>query len=239
MHLLKIDDVSYSYDGVVNVLDHVSFDVEEGAVVGLIGPNGSGKSTLIKNVFDLLRLQAGTVTIDGVPHRTPAAKTRATYLSSNDYLPEFLTPREYLRTMSSLYGIAVDHEQAQELFRRFAMPGRYDHLVEDFSHGMRKKTQLVSALVMRRPLTVIDETLNGIDLEALQIAETEFRRLRDEGRSILLCTHDFAVLERLADRVVLLDLGQVVHDSPTSDLLAEHGSLSAMVFHHLGHEATD
>ncbi|MCS0636449.1 ABC transporter ATP-binding protein [Streptomyces sp. LP05-1] len=234
MTLLDVQNVSYSYDGIVNVLADVSFSVEEGTITGLVGPNGSGKSTLIKNIFDLVRLQSGSLRIGGHPHDSPEAKTLGMYLSSNDYLPEFLTAREYLTLMGRLFGVAADHAEAEELFRRFSMEGRYDHLIEDFSHGMRKKTQLVSSLVLRRPLTVIDETLNGIDLEALHLSEREFRRVRDEGRSIVLCTHDFAVLERLADRIVFLDLGQVVCDRPTQELVAAHGSVTTMVFDHLG-----
>ncbi|MFJ6728007.1 ATP-binding cassette domain-containing protein [Streptomyces sp. NPDC091281] len=233
MSLLNVNDVSYSYDGIVNVLLDVSFTVEEGTIVGLVGPNGSGKSTLIRNIFDLVRLQSGTIRIGDHEHTRPEAKKLGMYLSSNDYLPEFLTAREYISMIGKLFDLTVDHDEVIGLFRRFSMEGRYDHLIEDYSHGMRKKTQLVSALVMRRPLTVIDETLNGIDLEALHLAEREFRRVRDAGRSILLCTHDFAVLERLADRTLFLDLGHVVCDEPTEDLVEEHGSLSAMVFHHL------
>lgn len=233
MSLLNVSDVSYSYDGIVNVLLDVSFTVEAGTIVGLVGPNGSGKSTLIKNVFDLVRLQSGSVRIDGHEHARPEAKQLAMYLSSNDYLPEFLTGREYISMMGKLFGLDVDHQAAAHLFRTFAMAGRYDDLIEDYSHGMRKKTQLVSALVVRPPLAIIDETLNGIDLEALHLAEREFGQIRDEGRSILLCTHDFALLERLADRIVFLDLGHVVRDEPTKDLVGEHGSLAAMVFDHL------
>lgn len=234
MTLLHVRNVSYSYDGTVNVLANVSLSVGEGTIVGLVGPNGSGKSTLIKNVFDLVRLQSGALRLGGHDHTSVAAKSVGMYLSSNDWLPEFLTAREYLTLLGDLFRVEVDHDEAREHFRKFSMAGRYDDLVEDYSHGMRKKTQLVSALVLRRPLTVIDETLNGIDLEALHLSEREFRRIRAEGRSILLCTHDFAVLERLADRVVFLDLGQVVSDRPTHEVIAEHGSVSAMVFDHLG-----
>ncbi|MFG2756639.1 ABC transporter ATP-binding protein [Streptomyces wuyuanensis] len=233
MSLLNVSDVTYSYDGIVNALLDVSFTVEEGTIVGLVGPNGSGKSTLIRNIFDLVRLQSGGIRIGGHDHDRPEAKQLAMYLSSNDYLPEFLTAREFVSMMGQLFGVDVDHDKAIGLFRKFSMEGRYDDLIEDFSHGMRKKTQLVSALVMRRPLTVIDETLNGIDLEALHFAEKEFRRVRDEGRAILLCTHDFAVLERLADRIVFLDLGVMIYDKPTKDLVAEHGSVAAMVFDYL------
>ncbi|MFY1676942.1 MULTISPECIES: ATP-binding cassette domain-containing protein [unclassified Streptomyces] len=233
MTLLDVNDVSYSYDGIVNVLLDVSLTVEEGSIVGLVGPNGSGKSTLIKNIFDLVRLQTGSVRLGGYEHTRPEAKKAAMYLSGNDYLPEFLTAREYVSMMGRLFDVDIDHDAGLSLFRRFSMDGRYDHLVADYSHGMRKKTQLVSSLVVRRPLTVVDETLNGIDLEALQLCEEEFRRVREEGRSVLLCTHDFAVLERLADRTVFLDLGNVVYDAPTPELIADHGSLSAMVFDYL------
>ncbi len=233
MSLLTVSDVSYSYDGSVNVLLDVSFSVEEGEIVGLIGPNGSGKSTLIRNVFDLVCLQSGSIRIGGKEHTMPEAKRVGMYLSSNDYLPEFLTAREYITMIGELLEFDVDHGEAIGLFRKFSMEGRYDDLIEDYSHGMRKKTQLVSALVMCRQLTVIDETLNGIDLEALALAEKEFRRIRNSGHSILLCTHDFAVLERIADRILFLDLGHIVCGGATGDLIAEHGSLGAMVFDYL------
>ena len=230
MTMLDVSGLSYSYDGLTPVLDDVSLRVEDGTIVGLIGPNGSGKSTLIKNVLDLLRLQSGTVAVAGHAHSSTAARSSAAYLASNDYLPQFLTAREYVHTLAKLYGERVDDAAARELFARFSMEGRYDDLIEDYSHGMRKKTQLVSALLLRRPLTVIDETLNGIDVEALHLAEQQLRALRDDGRAILLCTHDFPLLERLADRIVFLDLGQVVTEGATADLVAEHGSLADLVF---------
>jgi ABC-2 type transport system ATP-binding protein len=98
---------------------------------------------------------------------------------------------------------------------------------------MRKKTQLVAALLVRRRLTVIDETLNGVDLEALHLAEQELAGLRDEGRSVLLCTHDFPVLERIADEIVFLDHGRVVFNAPTEGLVDEYGSLERMVYGYL------
>jgi len=234
---LQVKNVKYSYDGSVNVLDDVSFTIGEGTIVGLIGPNGSGKSTLIKNIFDLLRLQSGSISVDVHEHASAAARSKAMYLASNDYLPEFLSAREYITLLGKLYHLEVDHSKAIDLCRRFSMEGRYDDLIADYSHGMRKKIQLISALLMRRPLTVIDETLNGIDLEALHLSEQEFRRLRDEGLSILLCTHDFALLERLADRIIFLDLGDMVLDDLTDNLTARHGSLATMVFDHLESDA--
>ncbi|GAA1689775.1 ABC transporter ATP-binding protein [Glycomyces endophyticus] len=233
MNDLEITGLTYSYGREAKALDGVGFAVPRGSIVGLLGPNGSGKSTLIRNVFDLLRSQSGTITVDGLPHTAPEAKRKAVYLSSNDYLPEFLTAAEYTAMIARFYGLEADRESALDLCSRFAMDGRYDDLIEDYSHGMRKKTQLMTALLVRRRLTVIDETLNGIDLEAMHLAEKELAGLRDDGLSVLLCTHDFPVLERLADRIVFLDRGRVVHDAPTAELVADHGSLDTMVRSHL------
>ena len=234
MTALEVRSVGFAYEAGVRVLDDVSLRVEAGQVVGLVGPNGSGKSTLIRTVFDLLAAQSGRIDIDGQAHTTPTAKERSLYLPSDDHLPQFLTGREYLDMIGALYRRGTG--DAAELFTRFGMQGRLDDLIEDYSHGMRKKTQLVSALVMRRPLTVIDETLNGIDVESLRLCEKELSRLRADGGAVLLCTHDFALLERLADRVVFLDLGRIVADDSTPALLEQHGSLAAMVFAHLDAE---
>ncbi|MEV3938958.1 ABC transporter ATP-binding protein [Glycomyces sp. NPDC049804] len=233
MNDLEITGLSYSYGRDVKALDDVGFSVPRGSIVGLLGPNGSGKSTLIKNVFDLLQSQSGSITVAGAPHTTSQAKREAIYLSSNDYLPEFLTAAEYAAMIARFYDLEVEHDLARELFSEFSMDGRYDDLIENYSHGMRKKAQLMVALLVRRRLTVIDETLNGIDIEALHLAEKELAGLRDEGLSVLLCTHDFPVLERLADEIVFLDHGRTVYNAPTSALVAEHGSLERMVYDYL------
>ncbi|WP_375433457.1 ATP-binding cassette domain-containing protein [uncultured Friedmanniella sp.] len=231
--VLDVAHLSYSYDNAGHVLDDVSFSLTGSEIVGLVGPNGSGKSTLIKNIFDLLRSQSGSITVAGHEHGSAAAKAAATYLASNDYLPEFLTAREYVDLLARMYGVAVDADEMRALFARYSMAGRYDDLIENYSHGMRKKTQLVAALLMRRPLMVVDETLNGMDLEALHLCEADLRGLRAAGHTVLLCTHDFALLERLADRVLFLDLGQLVFDEPTARLVAREGSLATAVFDHL------
>lgn len=235
-NVLEVRDLTYSYDGVVNALHEISFDVPRGKVVGLIGPNGSGKSTLIKNVFDLLAAQSGQIIVNGHRHTTARAKRDAVYLASNDYLPEFLSPREYYSVLGKLYGIAPDHDRARSYFRDFSMAGRYDDLIAGFSHGMRKKTQLVAALVLRRPLTVIDETLNGVDLEAMRLAERELVELHEEGNAVLLCSHDLTLLERLSDDIVFIDLGVLVLDEATEDLLRTGGSLESIVFEHIESE---
>lgn len=231
--VLHAEHVSFTYDGIATALRDVSLDVHAGEIVALIGPNGSGKSTFIKLVFDLIRLKEGTMSVDGHPQRHRLARQAAQHLTSNDYLPEFLRAREYLSIVGSLYGQDVDFERAAEYFSAYGMHGRLNDLIEDFSHGMRKKTQLISAFLNRRPLTVIDETLNGVDIEALHLAEGEFSRMRAEGLSIVLCSHDFSLLERVADRLVFLDHGSVILNAPMGETIMDHGSVARLVFDHL------
>ncbi len=211
------------------MLHGVSLRVSPGEIVGLIGPNGSGKSTLIKLVFDILANQSGNIRIAGRPHVSKAAKVEAIYLASNDYLPEFLTGAEYLELLARLYGEKLASAAIHEEFRRLGMANREAGLMEDYSHGMRKKVQLAAALLFRHPLTVIDETLNGIDLDALYTCEEAFQDLRCSGASMLLCTHDFALLERIADRVVMLNGGRIEFDARTSALLDRWPSIDAAV----------
>jgi ABC-2 type transport system ATP-binding protein len=227
--LLEISNIQFAYTSGVPVLRGVSLSVSPGEIVGLIGPNGSGKSTLIKLVFDILASQAGSIRIAGEPHVSKAAKLDAIYLASNDYLPEFLTGTEYLELLARLYDEKLTRAAIREEFRRLGMSNREADLVEDYSHGMRKKVQLVAALLFQRPLSVVDETLNGIDLDALYTCEEGFRSLRRGGRSVLVCTHDFALLERIADRVMMLNGGRIEFDVPTAVLLDRWPSIDMAV----------
>lgn len=227
--LLSAEAVTFGYRRGVAALSNVTVRVDAGEIVGLIGANGSGKTTLIRLVFDLLRNQAGSIEICDRPNTEIDAKLSAQYLPSEDYLPEFVTGLEYLRLLHSMYGQPLDREAVEEQFKNFSMSGRARDLIEDYSHGMRKKLQLMSAFMLARPLLAIDETLNGIDLEALHLVERELQELRESGVGVLLCTHDFDFLTRVADRVVFLAHGCLVVDAPTEDVQKEYGSIHGMV----------
>lgn len=235
--LLRIDGISFSYGARPQVLHDVTFSVSAGEIVGLVGPNGSGKSTLIKLIFDLLKLFTGQIDICGESHSSLQGRRQAHYLSSNDNLPDFLRGKEYLRLTARLFEQNLQDEQIEAYFSAYGMTGRADHLIEDYSHGMRKKTQLISAFLLRRPLTVIDETLNGIDIEALYLVEQELLKLRSEGLGVLLCSHDFALLERIADRIVFLDLGRLVVAESVEKILQDHSDISELVRNHIDNRA--
>ncbi|PRB40063.1 ABC transporter ATP-binding protein [Arthrobacter sp. MYb23] len=225
---LTVDHIDYAYNFQKQVLHDVSLSISGNRIMGLIGPNGSGKSTLIKVILDLLQMQGGSVHINGHRNSSRSAKMSAMYLSSNDYLPEFLTGEEYLRFLHGLYTEPLDLKVLGHHFDRYSMSGRHRDLIEDYSHGMRKKLQLIAAFMLERRLTVIDETLNGVDIESVKIFEKDVRNLASDGRSVLLCSHDFNVLENVADDIAVLIHGALVFQGDLGSVNKDYGNLSAL-----------
>ncbi|KUM40273.1 ABC transporter ATP-binding protein [Arthrobacter sp. EpRS71] len=225
---LTVDHIDYAYNFQKQVLHDVSLSISGNRIMGLIGPNGSGKSTLIRVILDLLQMQGGSVHINGHRNSSRSAKMSAIYLSSNDYLPEFLTGEEYLRFMHGLYTEPLDLNVLGHHFDRYSMSGRHRDLIEDYSHGMRKKLQLIAAFMLERRLTVIDETLNGVDIESVKVFEKDVRKLAGDGRSVLLCSHDFNVLENVADDVAVLIQGALVFQGDLGSVNKDYGNLSAL-----------
>lgn len=228
--VVKVTGVSFSYSRRAQALRKVSFEVRRGERVGLVGPNGSGKSTLIRLIADLLQLSQGSIRIDGRSHQKRASREDIAYIAGNDYLPQFLTGREYVELMHRLYGRLPDPARMDDLFIRYQMGSRQSHLIEDYSHGMRKKVQVISSLLLERPLTIIDETLNGVDVDSLFEFETDARRIGD-GRALLLCSHDFRLLEAVCDRVIVLCCGEIFFDLPLAQAKDDFGTVDALVRH--------
>jgi len=231
--ILDVNAVDFSYKPGTPVLMNVGFQIGSNEIVALVGPNGSGKSTLIKLVVDLLHLREGSIRLGGDESSSRNAKMRSMYLASNDYVPEFLTGFEYLRFISSLYGEKLHRDAATAMFSRYQMAGRQDDLIEDYSHGMRKKLQIIAALLLKRDLTIIDETLNGVDLDAIYTFEKDIALLAQEGRSVVLCSHDFAMLQRVSHRLLFLAHGFLVNDSTMTEVLEEEGSIDSVVREYL------
>jgi ABC-2 type transport system ATP-binding protein len=228
--LLEVSNVSFSYGSGPIVLFEANLRIDEGQIVGLVGPNGSGKSTLINLIFDNYQLKQGSIQVSGHDHHVLQGKKTAIYLPSEDYLPDFLTGREYYRAVERMYGTAeVSSAEVSSLFQALGMAGREEHLIEDYSHGMKKKVQFLTAFLLDRPLTVIDETFNGIDLDAQRYCTKRLAEMRDRGRAVLLCTHDFSLLEEIADDVVVMKEALIIDRVSIEELQRERTTLKSRV----------
>lgn len=237
--VLRVRDAVFAYPGCSPVLKGVSFDVSAGSVLGFVGRNGAGKTTFIKLAFDVLTLKSGSIEICGKPNTSASAKTDALYLSSGDGVAEFLTGSEYILMLARLYGCSISDSQIAFMFESLGMPGAQSRLASSYSHGMRKKCQLAAAFLLNRPLTVVDETLNGIDVDAWFYCAEQFKRMKRDGLSAVLCTHDFTLLTEVADNMCVLSKGRVKQFVSKKQALAERGTLVEWYKHNVGHSADE
>lgn len=203
-NILEIKDVSFGY-GKFDVLKNISFYGKRGEILVLAGPNGSGKTTLIKLIFDLLHRERGK----GKDNREIEAKKRIMYLQSDNLLPVFLTGEEYIKLMCKMYEHRFEKSLYLQLVEYYEMKGITDHLMEEYSHGMMKKIQLISAFLIQPDIIIIDETLNGIDIKAKEISIILMKKMRKKGKLVLLCTHDLLLAEQIGNRVELINNGNI------------------------------
>ena len=213
--LLRVSSVAKSFGRVQAVRD-VSFTVAPGEFVGLVGPNGAGKSTTIKMLSGQLLPTSGSITVAGVDVAADpnGARARIGYVPEEPRLYEYLTAKEMVAFAAEIRG-GGDVDAALELA---GLGGDAGRLIREYSQGMRRRTALAAALVARPPLLVLDEALNGLDPPSSARVVKALRAACDAGQAVLLSTHVLDTLERIADRVVMLQAGAVLADVPAAEL---------------------
>ena len=178
----------------------------------IAGPNGSGKTTLIKLIFDLLQKQEGEIKVLGIDNTEIEAKTKMMYLPSDNILPDFLSGQEYVDLMLKMYDKEKDIGLLNKLVEYYSMTNYMDELIENYSHGMVKKIELISAFLIQPEVLIIDETLNGIDLEAKEVSKILIKKLVSKNKSVIICTHDLLLAEEVGDRAILIHKGNIYCD---------------------------
>lgn len=216
--VLEVVKVSFSYNGKSKVLNNVNFVANKGEVLVIAGPNGCGKTTLIKLIFDLLDIQSGNIKINGQHNTNINAKKNVLYLPSDNILPEFLTGTEYINLMCKMYNINLNEELFQKLVKFYIMKDMMNDLIECYSHGMTKKLQLICAFLIQPNIIIIDETLNGIDLEAKEITKVLIKKITEKGCTIIMCSHDLELAEEIGERAILMNKGEVKKQIIIEDL---------------------
>lgn len=210
--MLKVDKLSFKYEQTI-ILDKISFVIPRQEIVALAGPNGSGKTTLIKNIMNLLEKESGCIVVNNQTHTDAIIQKDIMYLSSEDYLPDFLKGKEYIALLCHLYHIRLDQKLLDKLLHYYSMTDLLPQLIENYSHGTKKKLQLIGAFLIQPPLLIIDETLNGMDIEAREITKSLFQEYIKKDKAVLLCTHDLSLVEELGVRALLIHEGKLYYDS--------------------------
>jgi ABC-2 type transport system ATP-binding protein len=216
--LVEVEAVTKRY-GSLTAVDAVSFAVES-EVFGLLGSNGAGKSTIIKMIVGLLRPDAGAIRVAGhnVGYDGTEARRAIGYLPEDLELYERLTGREFLRFVSGLKGLDPDDEHIESELEWFGILDKADHLIKEYSLGMKKKTGLLAAFLGSPRVLVLDEPLNALDAFSMRLVERRLTAFRDAGGAVLLSSHVMAFVERVCSRVVILRNGRVSAAGAPADL---------------------
>jgi ABC-2 type transport system ATP-binding protein len=208
--LLAFDRASKWYGPVIGV-NEVTLELGPG-ITGLVGPNGAGKSTLMKLATGQLRPDLGGVTLRGVPAHRAAAMWHLGYCAEADAFYEEMSGRQFVTAMARLFGFGRGEAERRTaaVLERVGMADRADRKLRGYSKGMRQRVKLAQALVHDPELLILDEPLNGIDpLGRLEMSRL-FRELADQGKSLLISSHQLEELERLTDRVLVMARGRLV-----------------------------
>jgi ABC-2 type transport system ATP-binding protein len=221
---LRFDAVSKRYGQTV-ALRSLSLTVGRGEAFGLAGMNGAGKTTLIKCLLDFCALDGGRIEVFGVGHRLTAARSRLAFLPERFIPPYYLTGRDFLRYMLTLYGADYAEPAVEETLRALDLEvSALTKPVRAFSKGMTQKLGLAASLLSGRELLVLDEPTSGLDPKARSLLKRRLRALRGAGSTIFFTSHALADVEEICDRMAVIHRGELCFAGSPAQLLAEHGA---------------
>jgi ABC-2 type transport system ATP-binding protein len=208
--------------------DHIAVDrldltVEKGSLFGFIGPNGAGKTTTIRMLGGLLKPSGGEVLLDGISMSAypQKAKRLIGFIPDRPYLYEKLTAREFLRFTADLYGVSGKdfNTRAATYLDMFALQDWADDLIESFSHGMKQRLVMASALLYQPRIVIVDEPMVGLDPKAIRMVKELFSNLSRQGVTLFMSTHTLKVAEDICDHIGVINKGRLIATGPTGELV--------------------
>ena len=199
-------------------VDNLSFTANRGEIFGLLGPNGAGKTTTLRMLATLIRPDEGDATLDGVSVvKSPdTVRSRIGFLTGELKLEDFFTPSYLFDFFSDLHGVdpAVAAKRKADLFGKFGIDRFAEVKVANLSTGMKQKVSLVISVVHDPDVIIFDEPTNGLDVLTAKVVTDFLLELRERGKTVILSTHIFSLVEKLCDRVgVIIDGRMVACDS--------------------------
>lgn len=217
---ILIKDLKMNFDG-KEVLKGINLEIDKGNIIGYIGPNGAGKSTTVKIILGLVEGYTGVVKIFGEDiSQEEVYKKRIGYVPEVAETYESLTAREYLTFIGQLYGLEYDDadKKAYELMDILEIKDVYNSKIESFSKGMKQKVIIISSLIHNPDILFLDEPLSGLDANSVMIIKEILLSLKEEGKTIFYSSHIMEIVEKISDRIILLNDGAIVADGSFDDL---------------------
>jgi ABC-2 type transport system ATP-binding protein len=208
--------------GHIVAVDNLNLCIGKGEIFGFIGPNGAGKTTTIRMMAGVLGPTEGEVKIDGIAmaQEPEAAKRIIGFIPDRPFLYEKLTGMEFLRFIADLYGFGdgLFREKAEGLLIQFSLYDWADQLIESYSHGMKQRLVIASALLHDPAVIIVDEPMVGLDPAGIRMVKDLLRALAERGTTIFMSTHTLEIAEDLCDRIGVIHRGRLVAMGTTGDL---------------------
>lgn len=220
--MLKIEGLKKTYKGGKRAVDGLNLEVKTGDIFGFIGHNGAGKTTALKCVAGILDFEEGEIYVDGKSVKTQPidCKKSMAYIPDNPELYEYLTGIQYLNFIADVYGVGAE-ERTQKIERyakEFEISDWLGDLISAYSHGMRQKLAIISALIHSPKLLILDEPFVGLDPKASVKLKELMRERCAEGGAIFFSTHVLEVAEKLCNKIAIIKDGKLVVSGVTEEL---------------------
>ena len=206
-------------------VDDLSFSAYKGEIYGLLGPNGAGKTTTLRIISTLIKADSGDAIIDGtsVSKNPEIVRTKIGFLTSELKLEDFFTPNYLFDYFSSLHNVPKDvsEKRKKELFEKFGIDKFSEVKVANLSTGMKQKASLVISLVHNPDIIIFDEPTNGLDVLTAKMVTDFLIDLKEQGKTILISTHIFSLIEKVCDRVGIIINGKMICSDTLENLTKE------------------
>lgn len=213
--MLRINNLTKTYSGNPNPsVDNLSLEVRDGEIFGFIGPNGAGKSTTIKCVTGIISFEQGSIQICGTDlrERPIEAKKLMGYVSDDHVLYEGLTGIEFVNFMCDIFDVPASDRESRlnKYLEMFALEGAIKNQIKSYSHGMKQKLNIIGALIHEPKLWILDEPMTGLDPKSAYNLKRLMKEHAAKGNSVFFSSHVLEVVEKVCDRVGIIDGGHLI-----------------------------
>lgn len=221
--MLEIKEFTKIYSGGKKAVDNLSLEVKAGDIYGFIGHNGAGKTTTIKAIAGVLDFKIGEIKVNGVSIKKEPVKCKKqmAYIPDNPDLYEHLTGIQYLNFIGDIF--RIKKQEREELIKKygdmFEITSNLGDLISSYSHGMKQKLAIISALIHKPKLLILDEPFVGLDPKAAHILKGIMKEICSEGGAIFFSTHVLEVAEKLCNKIAIIKGGKLVASGATQEIV--------------------
>ncbi|MBQ6442907.1 MAG: ABC transporter ATP-binding protein [Lachnospiraceae bacterium] len=239
--MLEINNYTKIYGKEKKACDNVSLTVESGDIFGFIGHNGAGKSTTIRAVVGVLDYETGEIKIDGHDVKTEPMECKkiTAYIPDNPDLYENLTGLQYLNFVADVYDVSEEDrkKRIEDYAKRFEITDALTDTIGSYSHGMKQKVAIISALIHEPKLLVLDEPFVGLDPQASFILKELMHEMCQKGSAVFFSTHVLEVAEKLCNKIAIIKRGSIIANGTIKELLGDKQSLEEVFLEAVKDEA--